>query len=90
MKVGIISQARMTSSRLPGKVLLPAGGKPMLEHHVNRLRDAGAPLYLAITERPEDDPLEAFAREHELPFFREMRTMCSPVFITSPPGSPSM
>jgi len=69
-KVGIISQARMTSSRLPGKVLLPAGGKPMLEHHVNRLKEAGAPLYLAITDRPEDDPLEDFAKAHKLIYFR--------------------
>jgi len=69
-KVGIISQARMTSSRLPGKVLLPAGGKPMLVHHVNRLKEAEAPLYLAITDRPEDDPLEDFAKAHRLIYFR--------------------
>jgi len=70
MKVGIISQARMTSSRLPGKVLLEAGGKPMLEYHVDRLKYAEAELYLAITDRTEDDPLERFANEHNLSYFR--------------------
>lgn len=69
-KVGIISQARMTSTRLPGKVLLPAADKPMLEHHVARLSVAGSPLYLAITDRTEDDALEQFAIEEDLPYFR--------------------
>ena len=69
-KVGIISQARMTSTRLPGKVLLQAAGAPMLQHHIKRLEKAGAPVYLATTERVEDDPLEAFARDHQLSFFR--------------------
>ena len=38
MKIFATIEARMTSSRLPGKVLLQAAGKPMLEHLVNRLR----------------------------------------------------
>src|SRR4051812_32298731 len=37
--IGIV-EARMTSSRLPGKVLLPAAGRPLLEHLVRRLRAA--------------------------------------------------
>ena len=31
-------EARMTSSRLPGKVLLPLAGKPALERLVERIR----------------------------------------------------
>ena len=31
-------EARMTSSRLPGKVLMEANGKPMLGHLVQRLK----------------------------------------------------
>lgn len=32
----VIIQARMTSSRLPGKTLMPLGGKPMLQHVIER------------------------------------------------------
>jgi spore coat polysaccharide biosynthesis protein SpsF len=38
MKIVATIEARMTSSRLPGKVLLPASGIPMLQHLVNRLQ----------------------------------------------------
>jgi len=37
-KIGAIIQARMTSTRLPGKVLMDIEGKPMLWHVVNRLK----------------------------------------------------
>ncbi|HEV3026402.1 MAG TPA: hypothetical protein VG457_02460, partial [Planctomycetota bacterium] len=33
-------EARMSSSRLPGKVLLPVEGKPVLQHLLERLRRA--------------------------------------------------
>ncbi|OGX90638.1 cytidylyltransferase domain-containing protein [Hymenobacter coccineus] len=70
MRVGIISQARMTSTRLPGKVLREAGGQPLLAWHVQRLRAAGAPLYLAITTNSADDVLAEFAAAHGLPCTR--------------------
>lgn len=37
-KVAIIIQARMTSTRLPGKILLHLNGKPVLEHVVTRCK----------------------------------------------------
>ena len=37
-KIAAVVEARMNSSRLPGKVLLPAAGKPMLHHLIKRLR----------------------------------------------------
>lgn len=69
-RVGIISQARMTSTRLPRKVLLPVGGHPMLHYHVARLQQADLPLYLAITTNAADDPLAAFAAAYGLPCTR--------------------
>lgn len=36
-RVVCITQARMTSTRLPGKVMLPLHGKPMLQWHLERL-----------------------------------------------------
>lgn len=70
MKVGIISQARMTSTRLPGKVLLPIAGKPVLQYHLDRLQQSGYPVLLAITANPSDDPLAAFGREQGIPVYR--------------------
>ena len=56
-------QARMTSTRLPGKVLLDLGGKPVLAHVVARLArcvnvDA---ICIATSTNVEDDPIVDFA-----------------------------
>ena len=71
---GIISQVRMGSTRLPGKVLLPAAGRPLLDHHVARLAQSGLPLYLATTTEPADDALAAYAEAHGLPYHRGSET----------------
>lgn len=72
MKIVATIEARMTSSRLPGKVLLPANGKPMLEHLVNRLRRVPSveTIVLATTTNPTDDVLEQFGNEHGIAVFR--------------------
>ena len=64
MKIIAIIEARMTSSRLPGKVLLQSAGKPMLEHLVNRLRVVPSldGIVLATTVNATDDILEEFSR----------------------------
>lgn len=56
-RIGIITQARMTSTRLPGKVLLEAGGKTMLAHHLERLHITGLPIIVATTRNAADDPI---------------------------------
>ena len=52
-------EARMTSSRLPGKPLMEAAGKSMLEHLVERLRAVPSidGIVLATTANATDDQL---------------------------------
>lgn len=71
-KIVATIEARMASSRLPGKVLLPAGGKPMLKHLVNRLRQVKSirDVVLATTVNRIDDCLEDFARHEDISCFR--------------------
>lgn len=56
-------EARMTSTRLPGKVLKPACGKPMLELMIERLRRVPSldGIVIATTVNATDDPVEALA-----------------------------
>ena len=54
-----ILQARVSSSRLPGKVLKPILGKPMLLHQLDRVRRARTldALVVATSTDPSDDPI---------------------------------
>lgn len=61
-RAGIVLQARLGSSRLPGKVLAPIGGRTVLEHCLTRLAESGLPIVVATTERSEDDAIEIAAR----------------------------
>lgn len=56
-------EARMTSTRLPGKVLAEAEGKPMLELMVERLRFVPEldQIVIATTVNATDDPVAALA-----------------------------
>lgn len=76
MKIIATIEARMTSTRLPGKVLLEAGGKPMLEHLVNRLRAVSSldEIVLATTVNATDDVLIEFAKRVGISFFRGSET----------------
>ncbi len=61
MKFVATIEARMTSSRLPGKVLAPLGGKPALEVMVERVRLVPSidQIVVATTSNNTDDPIEA-------------------------------
>jgi len=67
-----IVQARMGSSRLPGKVLMDIGGKPMLHRVVLRARRAQmvGMVVVATTTHPDDDPVAAYCRLQGIPCFR--------------------
>lgn len=68
MKLVAILQARMSSTRLPGKVLMPIGAYPALYHVVKRAQAAGYPVVLAIPYY--DRPLVDFAKDHGVPFYQ--------------------
>ncbi len=67
-----IIQARMGSSRLPGKVLLDIGGKPMLDRVVVRTRRAQTigRVVLATTWDESDDPVAAYCLAQGFPVYR--------------------
>lgn len=67
-----IVEARMTSSRLPGKHLLLADGKPMLQHLVDRLKQVSliSKIVIATTINSADDVLVDFARVAEVEVYR--------------------
>lgn len=70
--VAAIIQARMTSTRLPGKVLMPAAGRPMLAHQVDRVRRASSidTVCIATTLNADDDPVATLAEEIGVTVFR--------------------
>src|SRR4051794_26784111 len=65
-------EARMTSSRLPGKVLLPVLDKPLLELMVERVRRAERidEIVIATTEDPSSQPLQELADRLGIGCFR--------------------
>ncbi len=60
----------MNSTRLPGKTLIPIKGKTLLEHHFNRLKWSGLPVFLATTLEPEAEQLLALAAANQIPAMR--------------------
>ena len=72
MKIVATIEARMTSSRLPGKVLMNVNKKPILSFLINRLRQVSSidEIVLATTINSTDDELITFANLNELSFFR--------------------
>lgn len=69
-RIGIISQARMTSSRLPGKILKEVNHKSLLNYHIQRLRQSGLDVIIATTTNQTDDVIQQFAEKEQLKFHR--------------------
>lgn len=68
--VFIIIQARINSERLPGKVLMKLGGKPMIEILINRLKQSGFPIILATSQSKENNILCETVKEMGIPYYR--------------------
>jgi len=72
MRKVIIVQARMTSIRLPGKVMLDIAGRPMLTQQLRRLKQCSLAddIMVATTPNVVDDPVAELARREHVGCFR--------------------
>ncbi len=72
MTTAAVIQARMGSTRCPGKVLTPLAGVPMLEHIIKRLQGVNGidAIVLAVPEGANDAPLAATAEKTGVGFIQ--------------------
>ena len=72
MKTVAIIQARMGSTRLPGKVLMKLQGRTVLDHVITRVKQAKLidEIIVATTTLPEDDVLAAEAAHYGVCVYR--------------------
>jgi len=71
-RVVALIQARMGSTRFPGKVLKPIAGQPLLWHIVERLKRSQMidAIAVATTINPLDDAIVEFGAEHDVTVVR--------------------
>ena len=70
--IGAIIQARMGSTRLPGKVLKNVGEKPLLLHMIERVRKSKKldKIIVATSILEKDNVIEDFCKENNIDYFR--------------------
>ncbi|WP_068470838.1 cytidylyltransferase domain-containing protein [Candidatus Protochlamydia phocaeensis] len=71
-KIKILVQARMGSTRLPGKVMKEVLGRPLLDFQIERLQQARLPhgIEILTTTESSDEPIVAFCQKKGLAYFR--------------------
>lgn len=72
MKVAAIIQARMSSTRLPGKVLIKVLGKTLLEYQIERIKRAKSisQIIVATTTKESDNPIVELCQKLSIPYYR--------------------
>jgi spore coat polysaccharide biosynthesis protein SpsF len=72
LKIGAIIQARMSSERLPGKVLAEVAGKPLLRYILERLEHCESldEIVVATSLDESDTPVEEYCRDRGVPCYR--------------------
>lgn len=70
--IAVIIQARMSSTRLPGKVLMPLGGRPAIEWTLRAAKeiDPSATVMVATSAERSDDVIAAWCDDNAQPCFR--------------------
>lgn len=66
----IIIQARMTSTRLPGKIMMPLGNKPVLQVMIERLADLKENIIIATTDDGSEQPIVALCQHLGVKYFQ--------------------
>ena len=76
MKIIAVIQARMGSTRFPGKVLQPILDKPMLWYIVERLQFISGieKIIVATSDKKTDDPIAQFCESEGIDYFRGSET----------------
>jgi len=71
-KVVLIIQARMSSTRLPGKSMMPLADKPLVYRMVERLKKCKRidEIVIATSDQPEDQVLVELAKELQVSYFQ--------------------
>lgn len=70
MKIGIITQARIGSTRLPAKILKTMNGKSVLSYHLEALKKSGLPVFVASTMEVGVSEIEKISQAHGCNFFQ--------------------
>ncbi len=72
MRRVVIVQARMTSTRLRGKVLMPVAGRPMLAQQLRRIKRCALvdAICVATTTNAADEPLVSLAHQEQVDCYR--------------------
>ena len=76
MKTVAVIPARIGSSRLPGKVMMPILSKPLLGYLLDRLErclDLDE-LVVATSDKSENDPIQSYCDDRGMPCFRGSET----------------
>ena len=71
-KILCILQARMSSTRLPGKVLMKINSLPLLQYELDRIKKSKliTNIVVATSIQDEDDEIEYFCNLYKIDCFR--------------------
>lgn len=76
MKVVAIIQARMGSTRLPGKILKKVNERELLSYQLERLQSSKLidEIVIATTTQNQDDVIEGFCKDNDIQYYRGSET----------------
>ena len=72
MNIIVIIQARMGSSRLPGKILKPLANTDVLSYDIARCREIKgvSKVIVATSQLPQDDAIAVWCQKHDVAYYR--------------------